>query len=88
MAKVLILVTFLLIGYGVAWSGGGVRVKPDSRIRRVMDRIQLTAIALVTLILLSLPPLTGFHGTPAVAYTSAVILVASLPLFSLKCDTP
>jgi hypothetical protein len=88
MAKILILVILLLIGYGVAWSGGWVRVKSDSRIQWVMDRVQLTAIALVTLILLTLPALTSFQGTPAVAYVSAVVLVAALPLFSLKMRYP
>jgi hypothetical protein len=89
MAKILILVTFLILGYGLGWLGHfRLSILSGSRTERVLESIHLTGIALLALIAITLPPITQFHGRPELAYFALVLLLVSLALFPLKVKNP
>lgn len=88
MTQILILAMFLFMGWGVAWSGGWPRVTPESKTQRVLDSIHLISITLAAVIMISMPLLTEFIGSPVLAYASGIVLLASLPIFPLKMRYP
>lgn len=88
MTRILILAMFLFMGLGVAWSGGWPGVTAGSRTQWILDRVHLMGIVLAAVIMLAMPSLTGSYGSPVLAYASAFVLVASLPLFSLRMRYP
>ncbi|XAS74042.1 hypothetical protein VUN82_09515 [Micrococcaceae bacterium Sec5.1] len=85
MTKGIILIVFVIFGYGLGWSGRfRMTLKSGSRTEWTYQTIHLVGIGLLALIMIVLPPLTAFQGLPGIAFTSAVVLLASLALFPLK----
>ena len=84
----LLLAMFVFMGWAVAWSGGWPGVTTGSKMQRALDKVHLTAIALAAIVMVSLPSLTDFNGTPLLAYASGLVLAASLPLFLIKMPYP
>jgi hypothetical protein len=85
MAEIFILVAFLILGYGLGWLGHfRLIILSGSRTERVLENIHLTGITLLSLIVITLPPLTEFHGRPELAYSALALLLLSLALFPLR----
>ncbi|MFJ5958466.1 hypothetical protein ACIQC5_21210 [Paenarthrobacter sp. NPDC092416] len=88
MIRILILACFVIFGYGLGWVGRfRLILKSGSRTERVLETIHLAGVALLSLIMIVLPPLTGFDGRPELAYVACAILFVSLALFSIRVQS-
>jgi hypothetical protein len=85
MIRIMILVTFLIFGYALGWSGRfRLVLKSGSTTERVLETIHLGLMGLLAVFMFALPPMTDFQGRPELAYSSGAVLITALALFNLK----